>query len=194
MNLTLIRHGETKLNLENRYQGICNSDLTIKGKQQAKDNGLKLLKNFNNFDNIKIFSSPLGRAKHSAYIILDTLKIDKKKIIFDDRLKEFNYGIFEGKTKDECNRLYPQELKDREANKWSYRIKDGNSYIEIKDRLKSWFDEIQDDDIVIVIAHEMINRVIRGIYLNLKNEEILLLRQKNNVILNLNNSIEIELN
>ena len=39
-------------------------------------------------DNIKIFSSPLGRAKHSAYIILDTLKIDKKQIIFDDRLKQ----------------------------------------------------------------------------------------------------------
>lgn len=190
MNIILIRHGQTKWNLEMRYQGILDSNLTTKGKQQARDNAKKLLKKFNNFDNIKIFASPLGRAKSSAYIICDELNISKNKIIFDERLKEFNYGIFEGKTRDECRKIYPKELQDREANKWSYEIENGDSYIEVSKRLKSWLNDIKDEDIVIIIAHEMINRVLRGLYLNLSTNNILLLRQKNDIILILNNGIE----
>ncbi len=190
MNLILIRHGETKWNLEMRYQGLLDSDLTTKGKQQVRDNALKLAKKFKTFDNIKIFSSPLGRAKKSAYIICDNLNIDRKKIIFEDRLKEFNYGIFEGKTRDEID---SNKLKEREANKWSYEIEDGDSYIKVSDRLKSWLDEIKDEDVVIIIAHEMINRVLRGIYLNLLSDEIILLRQRNDIIIHLDNGIEKEL-
>jgi len=190
MNLILIRHGETKWNLEMRYQGLLDSDLTTKGKQQVRDNALKLAKKFKTFDNIKIFSSPLGRAKKSAYIICDNLNIDRKKIIFEDRLKEFNYGIFEGKTRDEID---SNKLKEREANKWSYEIEDGDSYIKVSDRLKSWLDEIKDEDVVIIIAHEMINRVLRGVYLNLLSDEIVLLRQRNDIIIHLDNGIEKEL-
>ena len=173
-----------------RYQGLLDSDLTTKGKQQVRDNALKLAKKFKTFDNIKIFSSPLGRAKKSAYIICDNLNIDRKKIIFEDRLKEFNYGIFEGKTRDEID---SNKLKEREANKWSYEIEDGDSYIKVSDRLKSWLDEIKDEDVVIIIAHEMINRVLRGIYLNLLSDEIILLRQRNDIIIHLDNGIEKEL-
>ncbi len=173
-----------------RYQGLLDSDLTTKGKQQVRDNALKLAKKFKTFDNIKIFSSPLGRAKKSAYIICDNLNIDRKKIIFEDRLKEFNYGIFEGKTRDEID---SNKLKEREANKWSYEIEDGDSYIKVSDRLKSWLDEIKDEDVVIIIAHEMINRVLRGVYLNLLSDEIVLLRQRNDIIIHLDNGIEKEL-
>ena len=193
MNLILIRHGETKWNLENRYQGILDSNLTIKGKQQVKSNAQKLLNHFKNFNNIKIFSSPLNRAKNSAYIICDELEIDRAKIIFDDRLKEFNYGIFEGKTKDECNRIYPKILEDRESNKWSYQIEGGESYIKVANRLKEFIKIVQNEKIVIIIAHEMVNRVLRGLYLNLSNDKILQLRQSNDMIINLCNGVEVEL-
>jgi len=193
MNLILIRHGETKWNLENRYQGILDSDLTSKGKRQAKANAQKLLNHFKDFNNIKIFSSTLERAKNSAYIICDELEIDRAKIIFDDRLKEFNYGIFEGKTKDECNRIYPKILEDRESNKWSYQIEGGESYIEVANRLKEFIKIVQNEKIVIIIAHEMVNRVLRGLYLNLSNDKILQLRQSNDMIINLCNGVEVEL-
>ena len=185
--ILLIRHGETKWNTEGRYQGVLNSDLTQKGKEQTKANAVKVGKVFNINKPFKIFSSPLGRAKESSYIICDTLGVDKNRIIFDERISEFNYGIFEGKTKDECKRDYPQLFIQREANKWAYQIEDGESYILVANRVKLWLESIKNEKFVVVVAHEMVNRVIRGLYCKLDSDSILLLRQSNNTVIKLEN-------
>ena len=188
--IILVRHGQTKWNVEGRYQGRLNSDLTEKGKEQAKENALKLAKVLDNKEPFKFFSSPLGRAKESAYIICDTLGIDKSKVIFDERISEFDYGIFEGKTKDECKKEYAQVLADREANKWSYTIENGESYILVTKRLKLWLESISNEKLVVMVAHEMVNRALRGIYCNLDSSSMLLLRQANDVVIKLENSKE----
>ena len=189
--IILVRHGQTKWNVEGRYQGRLNSDLTEKGKEQAKSNASKIAKVLKLNEPFKIFSSPLGRAKESCYIICDELGIDKKEIIFDERISEFNYGIFEGKTRDECREKYPQVLEERESNKWSYQIEDGESYILVSKRLKSWLESIADEKVVVVVAHEMVNRALRGIYCDLDNASMLELRQANDLVLKLENSEEI---
>jgi probable phosphoglycerate mutase len=188
--IILVRHGQTQWNVEGRYQGRLNSDLTEKGKTQSKRNASKIAKVLDLKMPFKVFSSPLGRAKESCYIICDELGIDKSRIIFDERLSEFNYGIFEGKTKDECQELYPQVLAQREANKWSYQIENGESYLLVSERVKSWLSSLSSDS-VLVVAHEMVNRVLRGIYANLDNNRILELRQANDMVLKLENSEEI---
>ncbi len=188
--IILIRHGQTKWNVEGRYQGQLNSDLTEKGKEQSKANAIKIAKVLNTNKPFKIFSSPLGRAKESCYIICDTLGIDKTEVIFDERISEFNYGIFEGKTKDECKKKYPQVLADREANKWSYQIENGDSYILVTQRLKSWLESVKDEEIVVMVAHEMVNRALRGLYCSLDSDSMLHLRQANDVVIILENSEE----
>ncbi len=189
--IILVRHGQTQWNVEGRYQGRLNSDLTEKGKTQSKRNASKIAKVLDLKMPFKVFSSPLGRAKESCYIICDELGIDKSRIIFDERLSEFNYGIFEGKTKDECQELYPQVLAQREANKWSYQIENGESYLLVSERVKSWLSSLSSDSVLLVVAHEMVNRVLRGIYANLDNNRILELRQANDMVLKLENSEEI---
>jgi len=186
--IILIRHGQTVWNEEGRFQGRLNSPLTKKGELQAKKNAEKLKKNIEDFKNIKIFSSPLGRARDTAYIICNELGINRDRVIFDDRIIEFNYGIFEGQKREEM--MKRQEFRDREANKWSYEIENGESYILVQNRVKDFLHSIKDEKKVIIVAHEMVNRTIRGVYFNYDNSITLSLKQPNNIILLLNNSGE----
>jgi probable phosphoglycerate mutase len=187
--IILLRHGETEWNIEGRFQGRLDSPLTQKGRLQAKKSGLKLKRDIEDFSKIKIFSSPLGRAKESAYIICDTLRVDRDIVIFDKRLIELNYGIFEGEIRDKL--LDREDFKAREANKWHYTIKGGESYQTLYIRVKEFLDSIIDEKIVIIIAHEMVNRVIRGVYCNLSEDETLTLRQTNSTIIYLENGKEL---
>ncbi len=188
--IILIRHGETLWNVEGRYQGQLNSDLTQKGKVQAKENAFKVEKEVDFTLPFKFYSSPLERAKESAIIISKALGLKREEIIFDNRIQELNYGIFEGKTKEECAKTYSMELSAREANKWSYLIEDGESYEEVTKRLYDWLDTIKEEKLIIMVAHEMVNRALRGIYCNYSKEEILNLRQSNDVLIKLENRVE----
>jgi probable phosphoglycerate mutase len=192
--IILLRHGQTLWNLEGRYQGQLNSDLTDLGKEQAKENALKIAKliGFSPKKNsFKFFSSPLGRAKETAYIICDTLGLDRDSVLFDSNIQEVNYGIFEGKTKEFCKTTYAKEFKEREENKWSYVLKDGGeSYEMVTERIHLWLERVKDEEIVVLVAHEMVNRALRGIYCSYDKESMLKLRQKNDIVLKLEKTQE----
>jgi len=188
--IILVRHGQTEWNVEGRYQGRKDSPLTPKGREQARANALKLSKHISDFKSVKIYSSPLGRAKDTAFIICDELKIERDSIIFDKRIQEFDYGIFEGELRSFCQTEYKTEFKARESDKWFYQIENGESYELVTKRLKSWLDEVKDEPIIIMVAHEMINRALRGLYSRLEQKETLNLRQSNDLILMLKNKEE----
>lgn len=186
----LLRHGETLWNSEGRYQGQLDSALTLKGEEQAKTNALKLSK-YVDIKDVKFFSSPLGRAKATAEIIAEHSGLENSKIIFEDDIQEFNYGIFEGQTKEYCKDVYAKEFSEREANKFSYVLEGGESYIKVFERLMRWLSSVQNEKVIVVVAHEMINRALRGIYCSLTTEEMLTLRQANDVLIKLENRSEI---
>ena len=179
----LIRHGQTVWNAEGRYQGQLNSPLTKKGEKQAKANGEKLLKHLKDIDKFDFYSSPLGRASATAKIIADVIGFNKENIIFDKRIQEVSYGIFEGKTKHYCQTELKEQFEAREANKWSYTLEGGESYRKVSIRVKEWLSTLDSNRAVVMVAHEMINRILRGIYLGLENELMLKLRQPNDVLI-----------
>ncbi len=186
----LLRHGQTVWNVEGRYQGQLNSPLTAKGKEQASTNALKLNK-YIDLKELKFFASPLGRAKHTAEIIAEINGLDASKIIFEKQIQEFNYGIFEGKTKTYCHSELATEFLARESDKFNYVLEGGESYAKVYERLKTWLASVKDEKVIVVVAHEMINRALRGIYCNLPNEEMLTLRQSNDILIKLENHKEI---
>ena len=70
-NLILVRHGQSKFNLERRFTGFYDVDLTKKGESEAKYAG-ELIKKLNiQFD--ECFTSELTRASNSLDIILKVL-------------------------------------------------------------------------------------------------------------------------
>ena len=92
MKIYVVRHGQTKWNLEGRIQGKTDIELNEKGREQAKTIRDLIAK----YDIDLIISSPLKRAKETAEIINSKLKCP---IIFDKALEERCYGEFEGEVR-----------------------------------------------------------------------------------------------
>ena len=96
--LILVRHGQSVWNLEKRFTGWVDVDLTEKGKFEAEKAGLLIKK-----ENIKIdfyFSSLQLRAIHTLEIIKKVLN-DKKNFIKAWQLNERHYGALTGLNKVE---------------------------------------------------------------------------------------------
>lgn len=174
MAIYIIRHGQTLWNLESRKQGHKDSPLTIKGISQAH-NVCKILEKENiDFNKCELFVSPLFRAKQYAQIITETLGI-RDKIQYEDLIKEHGFGGWEGLTQKEVDCNFPGESEIRKKDRWNYIIPGGGeSYEIISQRAKCFLKRNQDPDKdIIMICHEMISKVTRGILLNLDQSDIL---------------------
>ena len=92
LKIHLIRHGMTDANLLGQYIG-CKTDMPLSPEGVAE---LKLLKENNEYPKVeRVYSSPLMRCKQTAGVLYPE-KADDLRII--DNLKEYDFGIFEGKT------------------------------------------------------------------------------------------------
>ena len=100
-NLYLIRHGQSTYNLENRFTGWKDVDLTDLGQKQAKE-ASNLLTN-HKFD--LAFTSSLVRAQNTLDIILSNLGISLK-VIKSEALNERDYGDLVGQNKDEASKKF----------------------------------------------------------------------------------------
>lgn len=110
MNLTLLRHGQTKWNIENKIQGTQNIHLTEHGIVQIKEIARYFKSNNKNFH--RIITSPLLRAKQSAEICSDMLDIPYK---VEPNFAERSFGKLEGLTMDNIRKKYRidcEEIKD----------------------------------------------------------------------------------
>ena len=104
--LILLRHGQSQWNLENRFTGETDVDLTVKGEQEARNAGL-LLKAFH----IEFaFTSVLKRAIHTLDIVLE--QIGSEIPVFKSAaLNERNYGELQGLNKADTEKKYgPEKL------------------------------------------------------------------------------------
>ena len=95
--LYLIRHGQSTYNLENRFTGWKDVDLTNLGVSQAKE-ASKLLDG-HHFD--LAFTSNLTRAQKTLDIILNELNINLE-IKKNEALNERDYGDLVGQNKEEA--------------------------------------------------------------------------------------------
>lgn len=133
LEIYLIRHGQTKWNLENKMQGSLNSDLTVEGVKQAVSLGKELNKHY--FDHI--YSSTSPRALETSRLIFG----DEKKTS-SDLLGEIAMGAWEGKTYQEIEKLAPLEWNNFFNHPFNYfPSKDGESFAQLEARLKVFIKE-----------------------------------------------------
>ncbi len=102
--LVLIRHGESTWNLENRFTGWTDVDLTPTGIQQAQDAGRLLRAEGYDFD--LCFTSVLKRATHTLWHCLDELDRTWLPVQHSWRLNERHYGALQGLNKAETAHEY----------------------------------------------------------------------------------------
>lgn len=107
MKLVLIRHGESQWNMENRFTGWTDVDLSEKGVIEAKEAG-KILKE-DNFDFDICYTSYLKRAIHTLNYVLDELDRQWLPIVKTWKLNERHYGALQGLNKAETAKKYGEE-------------------------------------------------------------------------------------
>ncbi|OOG41140.1 2,3-diphosphoglycerate-dependent phosphoglycerate mutase [Polaromonas sp. A23] len=102
--LVLIRHGESTWNLDNRFTGWTDVDLTPKGVRQAVDAG-KLLKS-EGYDFDLAYTSVLKRATRTLWHTLDEMDRTWLPVVHSWRLNERHYGALQGLNKAETAKKY----------------------------------------------------------------------------------------
>ncbi len=105
--LVLLRHGESQWNLENRFTGWVDVDVSAKGEQEAKEAG-QLLKE-KNFKFDFLFTSVLKRAIRTAQLASETAGFSEIPTERDMALNERHYGALQGLNKAETAKIYGDE-------------------------------------------------------------------------------------
>jgi 2,3-bisphosphoglycerate-dependent phosphoglycerate mutase len=105
--LVLIRHGESTWNLENRFTGWTDVDLTETGIEQAKQAGRLLKAEGYDFD--VAYTSVLKRATRTLWHTLDELDRTWLPVVHSWRLNERHYGGLQGLNKAETAKKYGDE-------------------------------------------------------------------------------------
>lgn len=142
--LTLVRHGLTEWNVAGRFQGQTDLPLSEDGRRQAR----RLARRTARFGEIDLLvSSPLLRARETA-----ELAFPGRAVVTEPRLKELDFGIFEGATAEENARR--PEWAAWSVDPYLRAAPGGESYSELRDRIVSWYLELpRDVGHVVAVTH-----------------------------------------
>jgi len=121
MPLAIIRHGQSKWNLENRFTGWTDVDLSDEGTSEAKLAAVELIKSGLQFD--VAYTSVLKRAIRTLWIIMDEMDLMWLPVNRTWRLNERHYGDLIGLNKIETAEKYGIE----QVQTWrrSYTVRPG---------------------------------------------------------------------
>lgn len=164
MNIYLVRHGDD----DERYRGGWSElPLVEEGIRKCEKLGEYLYNHKSKFNIEKIISSDLTRAKMTADIINEKLKLP---IVYDKRLRENNNGIFAGMLNEKAIKEYPNAFFSN--LEYDERFPQGESPREFFERIKKAFFEIIDEnsDIenLMIVTHAGVISIIYHVINNIK--------------------------
>ena len=102
--LVLVRHGQSEWNLENKFTGWTDVELSEQGIKEAKEAGKILKEKGFRFD--LAFTSVLKRAENTLDYILKEMNEENIEIKRNWKLNERHYGALQGLNKDETRKKY----------------------------------------------------------------------------------------
>ena len=160
MKIYLVRHGETTGDIEDRYGGDYDDNLSPKGIKESKALAQKLQGRKIEI----IYVSPRIRALETASIVNKKLNVGLKIV---ENLKERNnYGVLTGLIKSEAKERHPEEVKKLETG-FNHNVKKSESYPKFKKRItKAFYGIIKNDSyktITIITHGNAIRCIIREI-------------------------------
>ncbi len=150
----LLRHAKTQLNEKKLFVGQKNNPSIIKPSKREIES---LKKETGDID--LIFSSPLKRCEQSLKLITS------KKIIFDDRLKEIDYGDVSGKSFEYLASRYPKIIEAWDIGE-DPKFPNGENTRDVAKRSKDFLNELSKykNQKILVCAHNVVLRTLVGRY------------------------------
>ena len=189
--LYLVRHGQSQGNVARDKadaEGLAHIGITIRdvdvplsdfGHQQAQAAGRWFASLPDNEKPEVILSSPYLRARQTAQHICEAggLAGGKSRTVIDERLREREFGIFDGLTTLGIREKYPEEAAHRNRlGKFYHRPPGGESWADVILRLRSAMNSINlhyADRRVLIVCHQVVVLCMRYILEELTEQQIL---------------------
>ena len=149
MRLILVRHGETALNAEHRYQGQIDAELSEVGRKQAD----RLANRFRDETIDTVIASDLRRAMQTAQAIAVPHDITVR---VEPRLGEMAFGDWEGLTYDQIKSRWPDEIEAWFTNLLNVAPPGGETLEQVAARVRVFWDElvsVESEKTVVLVAH-----------------------------------------
>lgn len=160
LELLVVRHGQSIADIEDRFEGRADFELTKLGIEQAHRASIWIN---NYFKPDRIICSPLKRARMTADAISLTCGIDA---IIDDEIMEWNNGLLAGLKREEGVKKYPEPPGGRKAHD---TYADTESYIQFRARAETFLskllnrNEIENKNRICIVSHGgFINMLFRS--------------------------------
>lgn len=172
--LFLVRHGQSQWNLENRFTGWQDIDITELGQQEARQAGLALAN-----EPIDIaYTSTLIRAQHTLEIILHEMGNPHISIVINAALNERGYGKLEGLNKAETAEKYGAEQVHIWRRSFDVPPPGGESLKDTYERVIPYYErfiapKLKEGKNVLVVAHGNSLRALIMFLEHLSPEQIL---------------------
>lgn len=172
--LVIVRHGQSQWNLENRFTGWIDVDLSPAGEEEAGKAGDKL-KDYK-FDSA--FTSDLKRAQHTLDIILKKINQESIPVKKDKALNERMYGDLQGMNKDECRQKFGEDQVKIWRRSYDIPPPNGESLKDTSDRVLPYYHseiepELKKGNDILISAHGNSLRALIMYLEKLSKEEIL---------------------
>ncbi|MDR7855778.1 histidine phosphatase family protein [Tissierella sp.] len=148
MDIIMIRHGESEDNIKKIFSRDDTS-LTEKGIEQIK----RTKETLKEFTYDKVYYSPLSRTVET----LENLGLVGTEEL---RVREINFGIFTGRTFEEISEVYSDETKLWLEDANNYVIPQGESLLDVYNRVKAFIEEIsKEKENILIVTHDCVIRL-----------------------------------
>jgi probable phosphoglycerate mutase len=154
--LLLVRHGATQLTAEDRFSGAVGVDLSDEGRAQAR----ALARRLAGEKISAVYCSPLSRTVETATILAEPHDLVLRP---RDGLREISHGRWEGLTRPEVEKRFPDEYTAWEADPFTFAPKDGESGVGVLARALPVIREIvvaHEGERVLVVSHKATLRIL----------------------------------
>lgn len=164
LTLYFARHGQTRANLEGRFQGhTIDTPLTALGEEQARAVGAIMRREVGDLEKVERVTSPLLRARTTMSIVLRVCGLPVDEFTIEKRIVEIDLGDWDGLTKVEARALDPPAYDAREADKWNVRPPGScEDYSDVAARAESWIGDLTAD--TFAVSHGAFTRILRGLF------------------------------
>jgi alpha-ribazole phosphatase len=170
--LVLVRHGEPDETVRGRCYGHLDPGLSPRGRRQMRQ-GRRVLRAA---PPAIIYSSPCRRALESARHLAPR----DVKVVVDDRLREIDFGAFEGLPYDEIATRFPETYEEWMRHPTDVVFPGGESFPAMSARVREALDQLRrahSGQRVVVVSHGGVNRIAIAHALGLEPSRIFRLDQ-----------------
>lgn len=162
-SIYIVRHGESQHNVEGKIGG--DAPLSERGQMFAKALPEALAAQLPASTHLTVWTSTLKRTIQTAAYLPFPRRSWKA-------LDELDAGVCDGMTYDEIEHAYPEDFAARDADKFRYRYRGGESYADLVNRIEPVIMELERQENILIIAHQAVIRVILAYFLDRPADEL----------------------